>query len=210
MKQEGKIILFISLLTITIMALAVFFLDRNQSQTAPDQSLLETTESPQLGQAEAAVTVVEFADFQCPYCASQYPSLKSFLESQPEVRLVFRHYPLPQHHNAVPAALAAQAAKNQGKFWEMADLLFTRQNDWAELASTTEIFEGYAQELGLNLEKFRQDRDGSDTLNQIYADKAAGNQLQVNATPTFFINGQLAKNIGNDLFEEITKALPEN
>ncbi len=210
MKQEGKIIIFISLLTIAIMGLAVFFLDRNQSQTAPDQSLLETTESPQLGQAEAAVTVVEFADFQCPYCASQYPSLKSFLGSQPEVRLVFRHYPLPQHQNAVPAALAAQAAKNQGKFWEMADLLFTRQNDWAELASTTEIFENYAQELGLNLEQFRQDRDGSDTLNQIYADKAAGNQLQVNATPTFFINGQLAKNIGNDLFEEITKALPEN
>ena len=123
------------------------------------------------GNENSVVTVVEYADFECPACASFAPTVDTIKEQfKDEVRFEFRHFPLVQiHQNAQAAHRAAQAAANQGRFWEMHDLLFLRQAQWAaaqnpsSVNDPTSIFEGYAEELGLNMEQYRTDAAASES-----------------------------------------------
>ena len=133
------------------------------------------------GSAQAKVTIVEFSDFQCPACRQAQPVIKQVLKDFPEqVRLVYRHFPLTQiHKNAMAAAELAETAYAQGKFWEMHDVLFERQDEWAENARK---LAEYRQELEIEMSgtyRERIDRDVSDGL-----------KLRMNATPTFFVNGR--------------------
>lgn len=135
--------------------------------------------------------LVEYSDFQCPACGSYHPLLKQLIKEYGDnVTFVYRHFPLPQHSNAKPAAYASEAAGKQGKFWEMHDMIFEHQNDWAEAGNAEEKFLQYATSLGLDLERFKQDRDSSATKARVEKDYDNGVLNSIDSTPTFFFNGQ--------------------
>ena len=148
---------------------------------------LEIGDSPSLGAPNAPVVIVEWADFECPACAAVKPVLSKLLEQHPAgVRLVFKHFPLSMHPNAEKAARAAVAAGRQGKFWQMHATLFESQGDLS-----TESVEKLAQKIGLDLARFRQDRDSEATADAVARDRKQGEKLSLASTPSLFINGRL-------------------
>jgi protein-disulfide isomerase len=143
------------------------------------------------GNPKARVTLEEFGDFQCAPCglvASLADDLVT--EYQPNLRLVFRNFPLEKHKHAGEAALAAEAASLQGKFWEMHDLLYREQRDWIGASNVRELFHEYAKKLGLNLEQFEKDLTGEQVKAAIAADMGRGKSMGVTGTPAFFVNGR--------------------
>jgi protein-disulfide isomerase len=146
------------------------------------------------GATEAAkVTFVEFADFQCPACKAHEPMIDQVVtEYGDQVKIVYKHFPLSGHQNAMPAARAAEAAGVQGKFWEMHDLIFARQDAWSAQGAgeITDTFISYAQELELDIAKFQTDFDSDETEDRIKTMQNEGINLGVMATPTFFVNGK--------------------
>lgn len=192
MNSDVKIILGILVLTVVIIGGGAALLGRSSSSSGKivDAALLVKSGSPTLGPENAPVAIVEFADFQCPACAAAHPVLqKVFLQYGDKVRFVFRHFPLTQtHEHALAAASAAEAAKAQGKFWEMHDLLLTRQSSWSQDGSGA--FTEYAKELGLDTERFTQETGDGTHRQRIEEDAADGRQAGVNQTPTIFINGK--------------------
>ncbi len=143
--------------------------------------------APVRGSPMAQITVVEFSDFECPYCGRAHPVLEQVLsEFEGRVRLVFKHYPLSSAHpHALPAARAAVAAGNQGKFWEMHDLLFEHQRQLED-----EDIERYAASLELDMDRFRRDLAAAETQRRIEQDKRDGERAGVEGTPSFFVNGR--------------------
>jgi protein-disulfide isomerase len=140
----------------------------------------------QRGPSTAKVTIVEFSDFQCPFCARVNPTLEQLRRDYPnDVRILFRHNPLPFHDHAALAAEASVAAERQGKFWEMHDQLFADQNDLERPA-----LERHALQLGLDLTAFRAALDRQTGKARVDEDLALGGQLGVRGTPTFFIDGR--------------------
>ena len=141
---------------------------------------------------ESAVTIEEFADFQCPPCARLHGEIKKLEKDYgAKLRIIFRHFPLTDiHEQAVDAALASEAAAQQGKFWEMYDLLYERQNEWSEQANARQIFVGYANSIGLNTEKFTRDINDPKLKERVQADKQRGESIDIEGTPTLFINGK--------------------
>ena len=146
-------------------------------------------DDPAKGKASAPVTLVEFSDFQCPYCARATPSVKEIESAYPsDVRIVWKHLPLSFHANAMPAALAAEAAREQGgaaKFWAMHDKLFANQ---AALSGAS--YERYAGELGLDLARFRRDMANPKLRARVDEDAQLAQKMGVNGTPTFVVNGE--------------------
>ncbi|MGI9035672.1 MAG: DsbA family protein [Pyrinomonadaceae bacterium] len=146
-----------------------------------------------LGAPNAPVTLEEFADFQCPTCAAMHPKVQELRAAYGDrLRIIFREFPLkiPAHDKSYEAAVAAESAGLQGKFWDMENLLFTNQQTWSIAPTYRQIFEDYAQKLGLDVEKFKDDMAGLMSKNRVNADLERGNSLGINATPTFFINGK--------------------
>ncbi len=143
------------------------------------------------GSQTASVTILEYADFQCPSCKAYAPVLDSLLTQYPDdVRVVYRYFPLQSiHPNANLASQAAEAAGLQGKFWEMHDILFERQNDWSRLTNPHDVFTTYAEELGLNTEQFKTDLDSREVKNRVNADYRSGLSAGIHGTPSFFMNG---------------------
>ena len=144
-----------------------------------------------LGSPTAAVTVEEFADFQCGACASVHTIVKNVQAAYgSRIKFVYRHFPLTQmHKNAYDASVAAEAAGQQGKFWDMQNQLFSNQKSWENSTSARDIFEGYAQNIGLDVEKFKTDMLGMATKSRVDADIQRGRALGVSSTPTIYING---------------------
>jgi protein-disulfide isomerase len=141
------------------------------------------------GNPDAPVTLEEFADFQCPPCGSFAGFGEELLKQyDSRLRIVFRNFPLPGHEHAREAALAAEAAGLQGRFWEMHDVLYREQSVWSNAPNTRELFESYAGTIGLNLDQFRKDMDGEKAKEQVDSDHALGDSLGIKVTPTLFIN----------------------
>ena len=141
---------------------------------------------PAKGKADAKVTIVEFSDFECPYCSRAVSGVEKLVESYPDdVRVVFMHFPLGMHPRALPAAIASQCANQQGKFWSYHDKLFENQ---AQL--TDEKFEAHAKEAGLDVEKFKACVGDPKTEAFVKKDMAQGTEAGVEGTPSFFINGE--------------------
>lgn len=170
------------------------------------------------GKADSKVLLVEYGDFQCPGCGSAYPRIKAITESyQDQLGFVFRNFPLTSiHPNAMAAAAAAEAAGLQGKYWEMHDSIYQNQSEWENLAGTdrTNMFVSYAKTLGLDEAKFKTDI-ASDSINQkISFDEAIAQKINVDATPTFYLNGvKLTSDVWGDdaklksaIDNELTKA----
>lgn len=191
MKSETKLFLGIIIGTIVIVGIGIAFLSKPASRTKVDSSLLIREDSNKISTPSASVTLVEFSDFQCPACGAYYPvvtqAVKDFKDS---LTFVYRNFPLTDlHPNAMLAAQAAEAAGLQGKYWEMHDLLFTKQSDWSANGSVRDIFAGYAATLGLNVDQFKKDIDSDTVKNRIARDMADGQALGITGTPTFYLNG---------------------
>lgn len=148
------------------------------------------------GPANAKVTLVEYADLQCPTCALYHPILKQLLHDfNGKIRFIYRFFPLPTlHQNAIPAAKAAYASYLQGKFWEMHDMLFETQNSWALINNPEDLFTTYAKNLGLDTNQFKKDFEAESTQKFIDAEENTGANAGVIGTPTFFINGKQIDN----------------
>ncbi len=139
------------------------------------------------------VIVEEYGDYQCPPCGQLYPELKNLeAEYGDQIKVVFHHFPLVNmHKNALLAAHAAEAARNQNKFWEMHDLLYRNQKEWSELQDPRPVFESYARKLNLNMDRFSNDL-GSNLIDQkISADIQRGASQGVTGTPTVFLDSHL-------------------
>jgi 2-hydroxychromene-2-carboxylate isomerase len=157
---------------------------------------LAVDDVPVRGAPMAPVTIVEYSDFQCPYCSAAHPELERLVrEFEGQVKLVFKHFPLSSHLRAVAAARAAEAARRQGKFWEMHDVLFAHQR---ELEDTD--LERYAGTIGLDMERFKRDFASSEVQERVEADRDEGLKLGIEGTPTIYVNGRLLR--------EPLKALP--
>jgi len=147
------------------------------------------------GPLNAPVTIIEYGDFQCPACGAYFPLVERLMkEASTTVRLVFRHFPLPQHANAMITAEASEAASLQGKFWDMYRLIYEHQNDWSNLADAHDVLYGYANQIGLDMVKFKADLDSSAVKDVIASDEAEGVNIGIDATPTFFVNGKAITN----------------
>jgi protein-disulfide isomerase len=145
-----------------------------------------------LGPADAPVHIEEFGDFECPPCGLFHPILDQMREEfGNKLHITFREFPLvPTHQHALAAASAAEAAGLQGKFWEMHKLLYERQADWKTQFDVRPVFEGYAKEIGLDVDRYNRDV-GSDLVQQrIFQDGKRGHSLGVKGTPTVFMNGR--------------------
>jgi protein-disulfide isomerase len=142
--------------------------------------------SPVRGAADAWVTMVEFGDFECPYCGAEEPVVRDLLVTYgTDLRLVFKNFPLTNIHLfAEGAAIAAECANDQGQFWQMHDLLFANQ---AALDNTS--LQGYAQTLGLNMPAWQACLTSQPPVDAINADVSLGTSIGVSGTPTFIING---------------------
>ena len=146
------------------------------------------------GNPEHKVILVEYGDYQCPGCGGMYPVVKQLTEKyKDELTFVFRNFPLTSiHPNARAAAAVAEAAGKQGKYWEMHDKLYEGQKSWESLSADKRgtFFEGYARELGLNIDTFMKDLASSSVTQKITFDQALGKKDNVSATPTFFLDGK--------------------
>lgn len=163
-----------------------------------DTSKLEDGEDPVLGNADAKVTIVEFSDFQCPYCRSFYNDtfalLKKTYIDTGKVRLVFRDFPLTSlHPSARPAALAGACAAEQGKFWQFHDAIFAGQDAKDPSGGTVSFsvsdIKTWVSNIGLDMTKFNQCLDSQKYASEVDKDQADGTALGVDGTPSFFING---------------------
>lgn len=178
-----------------IVGVAVLFSRSATPEIITDQAKLLGDTKNVKGPDAPVVTVVEFSDLQCPACRATQPLVTELRTKYADkVKVVFRHFPLTQiHPYATVAGLATEAAAEQGKFWEMHDLLFERQDEWAELESEAKVREQlikYAQEIQIDKDRFVATIDSDVAKKRVAQDLADGTALNIQATPTFFVNGQ--------------------
>ena len=160
--------------------------NRPQRPTAGREYKVEIGSAPTRGSEDAAVTIIEWSDFQCPFCNRVSPTLAKIREEYGDrVRFAFKHMPLSIHPQAPGAHAAAEAAHRQGKFWEMHDRIFKNQRDLA-----VETLEEYASEMGLDMDQFRRDVKAEEVSERIKEDMMQAQKLGVTGTPAFFINGK--------------------
>ncbi len=154
-----------------------------------DPVKIDVGTSPTKGPKDAAITIIEFSDFQCPYCSRANQTMEQVMkEYKGKVKLAFKNLPLPFHKEADPAARAALAAHKQGKFWEMHDALFENQR---KLSSS--FYTETAKKLGLDVEKFKKDMESDSVKKQVKDDMELAKKHGISGTPGFFVNGVAVK-----------------
>lgn len=171
---------------------------------------IPTVWAPRKGNPEGAVMVVEFGDFQCPFCqaAAGLPD-RLVAEFPNDVQFAFKHYPLDRHQYALGAAKAAWAAQQQGKFWEMHNLIYGGNID----ESGVEVLRGYAQKLGLDMARFDADMSSPKAEQAVLFDKQVGRTIKLGGTPAYFVNGRRVNDrspagVRALIVEEIAKSKP--
>ena len=182
----------IGVISLIILLVGVFALSSDSEPVAVSREKLVKEGSQVLGDKDAKVVIVEFSDFQCPACKAAHPIVKRITsEYGKKILFVYRHFPLiAAHQYALKAAEAAEAAGEQGKFWEYHDLLFANQENLK-----TENLKKYAEELGLDMNKFNEALDSGKFKDKVTSDMDDGENLGVSSTPTFFINEQMHKGV---------------
>lgn len=151
------------------------------------------------GPDDAKVTIVEFSDFQCPFCSRATDLINQILKAYPDdVRLVYKNFPLSFHKQAMPAAKAAIAAGKQGKFWEMHDIIFENYRTLAD-----DKYPEYAEEIGIDVEQFKVDMADKSTADQVSAEMRQASKVGVRGTPTFFINGKKPQGRSFEIYKSI-------
>ncbi len=199
------------LIIVAIVALfgGVFYFNRNKESDQSSNNIEVTETSHTKGAGNKGVTLVEYGDFQCPACGGYYPIVTDLLEKYgDDLKFQFVHFPIDSiHPNARAAHRAAEAAGRQGKFFEMYDLLFQNQTSWQSSRNTLPIFEGYAQQIGLNMDEYNADYPTQAINDIINADANAGRAKGVNSTPTFFLNGTQLNNNDIRTIEQFTAVI---
>jgi len=185
-------------ITILVVIGAIIWGLNNQNSGSRTVKVEVTDEDTYLGNKDAKVTLVEYSDFECPACKAYQDVVKQVIDSYSpeELRVVFRHFPLRSiHPKADLAAQAAEAAGEEGKFWEMKSLLFEKQSEWKAEQDPRGLFSAYAQSLGLDVAEFEEDmKSDDDSKDRVEKDYQSGVALGINSTPTFILNGTIIKN----------------
>jgi protein-disulfide isomerase len=197
-----------TIITIGVIAVVILLGYLAYISFAPKQILeIGNGVNPPLGNPQANITIIEFSDFQCPACAMGEPVIESLLqEYDGKIAVYYRNYPLISiHENAFIASQAAQAANEQGRFWEYHDLLFENQNNLDK-----ESLQGYAEQLGLNMTEFNRAFDGKFD-SQINQDIADADKIGIRGTPSFYINGKVVGGANEEKIKQyIEEALNNN
>jgi protein-disulfide isomerase len=182
----------------------LYVVDQNQNYKALDISFakdIDISGSPIKGNTAAPVNIVVFSDFQCPFCSRIEPLLAEVLKRNPEtVNVVFMHMPLGMHPQAEPAARAAIAAQQQGKFWEMHDALFAAAKSGG---LGMENIDKAAKSIGLNMDQFKTDMNSEATKQKVVKDMSAARLAEVNGTPTLFVNGRRVNSPSPDFIQKM-------
>jgi protein-disulfide isomerase len=193
---------FLGVIVLVILAFAgIFALSGNKANAPSNNSKNGTLTQHIEGQGKSGVTLVEYGDYQCPFCGQYYPTVKQVqTQFNNQIYFQFRNFPLVNlHQNAFAAARAAEAAAMQNKFWEMHDALYESQTQWSKLSDAVPYFNQLAQQLGLDITKFKADYASGKVNNLINADVAEGTKLNIQGTPTFFLDGKVLNS--NDLVD---------
>ena len=188
---------FIIILAVVVLGLAgIFFIGKSKSTTNNNTGSVGTTSNHTKGSNAKNVNLLVYGDFQCPVCGQFYPVEKKIINTyQNDILFTFRHFPLDSiHPNARAASRAAEAAGLQGKFFEMHDLLYENQSAWSSSTNPLNTFTSYAQQLGLDVDKFKVDFTSEVVNSTINADLKEGNQKGVTGTPTYYLNGKKLEN----------------
>ena len=205
----GKKIISIIIAAVVVLGLAYYLFKISpstpSSSTAGYNASLDTSAAKQLsvvpafnpstdhyqGNPQAKNVFIEYADFQCPACAAANDILKQVPTQFPDTVFVYRDFPLTQiHPNSVESAMAAEAAANQGKYWEMHDILFQKQTDWESVTDPLDLFDQYAQSVGVgDITKFKNDVTNKTYLSAIETDNNEALGLSLTGTPSYFFNG---------------------
>lgn len=197
--------LLIGIVALLFLAFSIWAIASSKQNKSTELVTLSTS-GQKVGSDSAKVTLVEFGDYQCPACKAYEQTLSQVKEAyKKDLLFVFKHYPLPGHKNAFPAALAAEAAARQNKFWEYHGLLYENQEEWASLPNPQEKFIEYAGELELDTTQFEKDLGDKKLGDIINAQKDEGGKVGVNATPTFYLNGKYLE--VSNTFESFKKAI---
>ncbi len=212
--KKWKLILSIVAGTLAVLIGASFLLSKPipNSSVKIDQQKLIFGAAHILGDGTAPVTIVEFSDFQCPACRSASVAVDGLLTKyEGKIKFIYRHFPLTSiHKNAMAASIASEAAGEQGKFWEYSKALFDKQDAWEKLGNPQDLFVNLAKEAGVaDLEKFKNEIGEQARRDVILADMSLGNQLGVDATPTFFVNGDKISTNGLKLAVEKILSKPK-
>ncbi len=161
------------------------------------------------GDKTSKVVLVEYLDFECEACGAYYPFTKQLTnEYGDKIAFVVRYFPLSGHKNSRTAAYAVEAAGKQGKFWEMYDVLFTKQSEWGEKQTADQnLFEKYAVEIGLDIPQWKKDVVNPEVAKRVEDSFTEGESLSVQGTPTFFLNGKKIQSPKSyELFKKIIDA----
>jgi protein-disulfide isomerase len=202
------------IVAVILLFVGVFALTGNKSDSGGSKSNSKTLTQHVEGKGTTGVTLVEYGDYQCPFCQQYYATVKQVqTEFNDQIKFQFRNFPLVSiHQNAFAGARAAEAASLQGKFWEMHDTLFENNDPqgasgWVASSTPTTFFNQFAQQLGLNVDQFKKDYASSKVNDLVNADMAEGNRLGITGTPTFFVDGKKVQ-VSNDVasFEKVIKA----
>jgi protein-disulfide isomerase len=204
---------FLGILAVIVLIFAGIFIitGNNKGSTSANSSSTAKPTAHIEGLGQSGVTLVEYGDYECPYC-EEYSSIVKQVQQEfnSQIFFQFRNFPLVSiHQNAFAGARAAEAASLQGQFWQMHDALYDSSNwqVWSTANDPTPYFNQYAQELGLNLTKFKQDFASQAVNNAIVADENAGNKLGIDGTPTFYLDGkQISPQPTVAAFESLIKA----
>ena len=182
---------------IAVLALLVISFFVSRSGDPIDESSFAGLEVVELtahekGNSESDIRLIEYSDFQCPACKSAAPAVAELVDTfSDQFVLEYRHFPLRSiHPNAQLAAQAAEAAAKQGKFWEMHDKLFEMQDEWAQSFNPERFFRTYAEELGLNVDRFRFDLESDEVKDRVNAQYNEAQDLALPGTPSFVFNGE--------------------
>ena len=206
--KKTKKIIFWLIVAVIIGASIIVGLTRF-GKNSPDNTVTDITGGWTKGNKDAKITLVEYSDFQCPACATYQTMTKQlFSEFQNDIAFTYRHFPLRTiHKNADLAAQAAEAAGLQGKFWEMHDIIFENQTEWAGNKDPMNNFIKYAQALEINIEQFKTDINSKTVKEKVEKDYQDSISLGLNSTPTFFLNGEKLQNPANyDEFKTLIQA----
>ncbi|MBI2019226.1 thioredoxin domain-containing protein [Candidatus Daviesbacteria bacterium] len=196
MKTETKVLGIILLVTVALLLGFVFFLGKssNSSNNISSEVLqIDYSKGQRIGSDSAKVRLVEFSDFQCPACRSAEPYIKQVISSYGDnVQFIYRHFPLPQHQFGKKTAYLAEAAGEQGKFWQMHEKIFETQDSWSKMSGSDadSYFLKLAKELEIDESKAKEAMEGDVYKTKIDEDIAEGRKLRINSTPTFFLNGK--------------------
>ena len=200
---------------------AMFALSQNNKIDLTDVEIGKVIESSEAngniaehvyGNKDSKVVLVEYADYQCAGCASMSKRIKALSEEyKDQIAFVFRNFTLDIHPNALSAAAAVESANIQGKFWEMNELIFENQVDWANanISERNELYMSYARELGLDEDKFKEGMKSPNVRKKIEFDKATARKAGLTQTPFFLLNGEVVDSRtwgDDDKFRELINA----